>query len=68
MVVLPDYQGIGIGYALSSFIAQHYGRQGYVFDIVTSAKNFIYKLNKSSDWRLVKYGVRNDIDRRRGKN
>ena len=57
LVVLPDYQGIGIGYALSSFIAKYYADKGFIFDVVTSAKNLIYKLNKSSDWKLMNWGV-----------
>jgi len=57
IVVLPDYQGIGIGYALQTYIAQYYAKRGYVFHTVTSAKNFIYKLNKSKDWKLLYWGT-----------
>lgn len=67
LVVLPDYQGIGIGYAFTTYIAKYLGERGYVFHAVTSAKNFISKLGKSSDWKLKGWGARNDTDRQRGK-
>ena len=57
IVVLPDYQGIGIGYALQTYIAKYYSARGYTFHTVTSAKNFICKLNKSKDWKLLRWGT-----------
>lgn len=55
LVVLPDYQGIGIATKFLNFIAQYYCKQNYDFSIVTSAKNLIYVLNKQNDWILQRY-------------
>ena len=57
LVVLPDYQGIGIATKFLKTIAEHYTKQGYDFSIVTSAKNLIHALNKSNDWLLQRYSA-----------
>lgn len=54
IVILPDYQGIGLGYKFLTIIADLYAKQGYTFSIVTSAKNFICKLNASQNWKMIR--------------
>lgn len=55
IVVLPEYQGIGLGYKFLCEIAKIYKHKGYDFSIVTSAKNFICKLGKSDEWVCIRY-------------
>jgi GNAT superfamily N-acetyltransferase len=55
-VVLPDYQGIGIGGIFLDSIADIY--KGFDVRIVTSAKNLIHKLDKSKKWRLINWGIK----------
>ena len=57
MVVLPDYQGVGIGYKFLNVIAKLYTDQGFMFTIVTSAKNLIMKLSKAPDWTMYRLGT-----------
>lgn len=57
LVVLPDYQGIGIGTRFLNAVSEMYVAQGYDFSIVTSAKNMIASLHKSDKWVLVMYGI-----------
>lgn len=57
MVILPDYQGIGLGYKFLNAIAKYYTSQGFTFSIVTSAKNLITKLYNSPDWVMIRIGV-----------
>lgn len=57
LVILPDYQGIGLGTQFLNIIAEHYKQLGYDFRIVTSAKNMIHALNKSNKWVLVRWSV-----------
>jgi GNAT superfamily N-acetyltransferase len=52
MVILPDYQGVGIGYKFLCAVAKEYAKRDYTFTIVTSAKNLIYKLSNASDWSM----------------
>lgn len=52
MVILPDYQGIGIGYKFLCLVAQEYAKAGWDFSIVTSAKNLIIKLSRSPFWEM----------------
>lgn len=55
LVILPDYQGIGLGTKFLNAIARIYVNDGFDFRIVTSAKNLIYALNKSDNWQLRSY-------------
>lgn len=59
LVVLPDYQGIGIGYRFLNLIADYYTRQGYDFTIVTSAKNLITKLAKADCCGMYRLNIQN---------
>ena len=54
MVILPDYQGIGIGYKFLCVVAEEYVRYGFTFSIVTSAKNLIFKLSRSAKWKMIR--------------
>lgn len=56
LVILPDYQGIGLGVNLLNVVAKYYSDNGFDFVIVTSAKNLIGKLIKSKEWSLSKVG------------
>ncbi|MGO5317981.1 GNAT family N-acetyltransferase [Paraeggerthella sp. LCP19S3_G8] len=55
LVILPDYQGIGLGTKFLKSIATFYAKEGFDFRIVTSAKNLIYALNKNPNWKLKSY-------------
>lgn len=57
LVILPDYQGIGLETRFLNVIADYYKNKGYRFSIVTSAKNMISALNKNDKWRIIRYGV-----------
>lgn len=57
LVVLPDYQGIGVGSRFLNAIADMYAKQGYEFTITTSAKNLISKLSKSKQWVMTRMGT-----------
>lgn len=55
LVVLPDYQGIGIGRAFLDSIADLYMREGFMFEIKTSARNLISSLRNDPAWRTASY-------------
>lgn len=57
LVVLPDYQGIGIGTKFLNLIAEHYKRQGFDMFIKSSAMNIIQSLNRSDKWKLNSFGL-----------
>lgn len=59
LVILPDYQGIGLGSRFLDIIAQYYVSLGFDFSIVTSAKNIVHKLYNSKSWRLGHIGASN---------
>lgn len=56
IVILPDYQGIGIGTQVVDFFGEYYKKLGYKLSIVTSAKNMIFSLKSNPKWRMSRYG------------
>lgn len=56
LVVLPDYQGIGIGYKLLSEVGLIYITDKWRFIINTTAPSLINSLKKSKDWNCHHYG------------
>jgi GNAT superfamily N-acetyltransferase len=59
LVILPDYQGIGLGTKFLNIIAKHYVKMGFDFSIKTSAKNLINALKRSENWVFTSYGKSN---------
>lgn len=59
LVILPDYQGIGLGTKFLNIVAEYYTQKGFDFRIVTSAKNMIHALMNSPDWTLIRYSKNN---------
>lgn len=55
LVILPDYQGIGLGTKFLDLVASEYVKENYDFSIITSAKNMIYALRKSDKWCMCRY-------------
>lgn len=56
LVVLPDYQGVGLGTKFLEFVARTYRNDRKLLDITTSAKNLIIALNKKSWAKMVRFG------------
>jgi len=57
LVILPDYQGIGLGTKFLEKIAEMYTKDGYTFSIITSARNLMQALkNRNDKWRCAGYG------------
>lgn len=57
LVILPDYQGIGLGTKFLAEVANIYLEQGFDFSITTSARNLMYALNKrKKEWICQRYG------------
>lgn len=57
LVILPDYQGIGLGGWLIDSIGKLYTDKGYDFRIVCSARNMVYRLAKDPKWRTCRYNI-----------
>lgn len=55
-VVLPDFQGIGVGVALRNFVADLYSRQGREFRTVTSNPALIHHMTASPLWACCNFG------------
>jgi GNAT superfamily N-acetyltransferase len=56
LVVLPDYQGIGVGLRMLNDVAKLYKSNNKEICIVTSSPSLLAALNKNNDWRCSKFG------------
>lgn len=56
LVVLPDYQGIGIGTRFITEIARMYEERGYTFNLTTTTPAIVGALAKHPRWILKRYG------------
>ena len=56
LVVLPDYQGIGIGTKFIKEIAEIYINKGYNFNLTTTTPSLVNALRKNKNWLLARFG------------
>lgn len=56
LVVLPDYQGIGIGTKFLDIVGNDYLENGHKFTITTSNPALINSLKKKKAWKLYSFG------------
>ncbi|MDE1525056.1 GNAT family N-acetyltransferase [Ligilactobacillus salivarius] len=55
LVILPDYQGIGLGTRLLDFMGGYLKEKGHMCSINTTAKNLIFALSRSKKWSMRSY-------------
>lgn len=55
-VVLPDYQGIGIGTAFITEVAKIVSNRGYEVNLMTTTPSLVPALTRHSNWILARYG------------
>lgn len=56
LVVLPDFQGIGIGTAFITFIAKQYAKNNLTMKLITTTPAIRFALDKSENWILKRSG------------
>lgn len=56
LVVLPDYQGIGIGTKFIKEVAKMVDQRGYEVNLTTTTPSLVYALKKDAEWVLARYG------------
>lgn len=56
LVVLPDYQGVGIGLSLLEFVGKIYLNQKNRYIITTSAPALMNSLKNRKNWKLIRIG------------
>jgi ABC-type phosphate/phosphonate transport system ATPase subunit len=56
LVIMPDYQGLGIGLKFLNEVGKFYKKNKWRYTIVTSAPSLINSLKKSSEWICKHYG------------
>mgnify|MGYP000866755232 CR=1 FL=1 len=62
LVVLPDYQGIGVGTKFINFVCKTYVDSGWMVNLTTTTPALVHSLRRSEDWVLVRYGrVKNTL-------
>jgi ABC-type polar amino acid transport system ATPase subunit/GNAT superfamily N-acetyltransferase len=61
LVILPDYQGAGIGIKFLNEIGKFYKKQKQRYTIVTSAPSLINNLKKSNEWVCKSFGRKKEV-------
>lgn len=56
LVVLPDYQGIGIGTAFQNAVAQDIFERGFNVNCTTTTPSLFNAMQRDKDWALVRFG------------
>lgn len=56
LVVLPDYQGIGIGTKFIKAVAKMVAERGYEVNLTTTTPALVNAMLKDNDWILTRYG------------
>jgi ABC-type lipoprotein export system ATPase subunit len=56
LVILPDYQGVGIGIKFLNEIGYFYKKQNFRYTIVTSSPSLINALKRSNQWNCNRLG------------
>lgn len=59
VVVLPDFQGVGIGNRLSEWMAEHYVAEGNRYISISSNPAMIHFRDRSPKWRCMRFGRAN---------
>lgn len=55
-VVLPDYQGIGIGTAFINAVGEMVTNEGFELNLTTTTPALVGALRRSPKWTLARYG------------
>lgn len=56
LVVLPDYQGIGIGTRFINEVAKHYIESGFNMNLTTTTPALVHALARDKNWALIRAG------------
>ena len=56
LVVLPDYQGIGLGSIILDYCGKYFSKKGFKFGITTSQPSLNFSLKKNKNWSLIRIG------------
>lgn len=56
LVVLPDFQGIGIGMNFINAVCEHYKEKGLKINLTTTTPSLVGALTRDKKWLLKRFG------------
>lgn len=56
LVVLPDFQGVGIGTTFINNVARITNKRGYNLNLTTTTPALVHALKRDKCWKLIRYG------------
>ena len=56
LVVLPDFQGIGIGTRFINEVTKHYIENGFNMNLTTTTPALVHAMARDKNWALVRKG------------
>jgi GNAT superfamily N-acetyltransferase len=54
LVVLPDYQGIGIGVRFINEVSKYYIKKGFNMNLTTTTPALVHALARAKEWILIR--------------
>jgi len=54
LVVLPDYQGIGIGVKFINEVSKYYIEKGFNMNLTTTTPALVHALARAKEWVLIR--------------
>jgi GNAT superfamily N-acetyltransferase len=54
LVVLPDYQGIGIGVKFINEVSRYYIEKGFNMNLTTTTPALVHALARAKEWLLIR--------------
>jgi len=68
LVVLPDYQGVGIGTKFQDCIMKKYSENDWNVNCTTTTPALVHSMKANNKWALVRFGrVKNTLAKNMGK-
>jgi GNAT superfamily N-acetyltransferase len=56
LVVLPDYQGVGIGVRFINEVSKYYIEKGFNMNLTTTTPALVHALARAKEWVLIRKG------------
>ena len=64
LVVLPDYQGVGLGTVFQDFVIKKYSDSGWNVNCTTTTPALVGSMRRNKKWKLVRFGrVKNTLSK-----
>jgi len=61
LVILPQFQGLGLGDILASWVGDYYTDKGLRFRVTSTHPSLVHRCNNNPNWRFVQKKDHKDV-------